>query len=124
MKRKMKRVVITSLIIPMIVLSGCPAYDPPSDKRSVRDSVSDASTMLKNFYRAYMMTIAIDQPKISNVKCDSLRKHYCTKQLIDNIERKWANNDLDYDPFFNAQDADTSNLKSLQIYKVDQAYSV
>ena len=80
--------------------------------------------MLKNFYRAYMTSFAIDPPEVSDIKLDSIRKLYCTKQLTDSLAKAWANSDLDFDPFINAQDADTSNLKSLQISKDDQAYSV
>lgn len=47
-------------------------------------------------------------------RLDSLKEIYCTKSLIDSINVEFEDG-LDYDPFIDAQDADSKMLETLSI---------
>jgi hypothetical protein len=70
--------------------------------------------MLRTFYTNYITEIS----ETSDVKkeisyLDSLTHIYCTSSLLEKIK----NEELDYDPFINAQDADIECLRTLTINK-------
>src|SRR2546430_17492997 len=66
--------------------------------------------MLKNFYTAYMSEFSIvktNTMQTFETRLDSIKKQYCTTNLIDSINKKFKKNELDYDPLINAQDSDS-----------------
>ncbi len=66
---------------------------------------------LKSFYTLYITENAKNQP---NEKLLSTIKHkYCSEKLL----QKLSLEELDYDPFLNAQDCDIEWLKTLSVIK-------
>lgn len=73
------------------------------------DSDQEKIKMLKDFYKAY--TSEIETIDVNWVKVDSIKNLYCTQRLLD-----WRQNEeLDYDPFINAQDLNPELYKILNI---------
>ena len=68
--------------------------------------------MLKEFYTSYMTQFAKWPPEPK--KEDSIRRKYCTTRLLKDIKN---DEDLDYDPWLDAQDTDIAWLKTLSIKK-------
>jgi hypothetical protein len=67
--------------------------------------------VLKEFYRAY--TTEIQHIDLNSERLDSIEKKYCTQKLLD----WWENEELNYDPFINAQDLNPELYKILNIYR-------
>ena len=65
-------------------------------------------SMLRTFYTNYITAIS-EGPIESS---DSIRNSFCTQSLITQINK---DDNLDYDPLINAQDADKRSLKTLKI---------
>lgn len=87
----------------------CSAQSPaPADK---------AAVVLKQFYTAYITVIAGD---INTAKEEKIRKQYATAKLLKKIKYQTEKEELDYDPFLNAQDASTRTLPYLKIVKDPQ----
>ena len=79
---------------------------PPEDQ---------AAKMLKNFYTSYLGTYSKHLLlNIENSKIDSIKKVYCTPKLLNYI---LSIDELDYDPFLNAQMIDIRMLETLTIKK-------
>lgn len=76
--------------------------------------------MLTNFYTAYIKEIASGDLKFEK-KLDSLKNLNCTKILLDSIANEFEENELDYDPFINAQDASMEMIKTLSIKKINNS---
>ena len=74
--------------------------------------------MIKNFYTAYITENS--KMPIDTLQIDALKKKHCTTSLLLKLE----NEDLDYDPFLNAQDCDINMLQSLNIKKAQVATDV
>lgn len=71
--------------------------------------------MLKSFYTSYIIE---DSKMPTNYeKLDSIKSKYCTANLLNKIENQFKKQELDYDPFLNAQDCDIEWLKTLTIRK-------
>ena len=68
---------------------------------------------LKEFYTAYMLSCL--QSKLDLKTEDSILNKYVTKNLQMRIKRASLNNDLDNDPFINAQDCTFEGLKTLNV---------
>jgi hypothetical protein len=66
---------------------------------------------LKQFYTNYI--IEIDKMPLDEVKIKKLKEQYCTSKFITKLEEQ----DLDFDPFLNAQDCNIEWLKTLSIKK-------
>ncbi len=82
------------------------------------NSETEIKDRIKNFYTSYIEISSSSIPLSEmNKKLDSVTKIYCTKDLLDSISYKFENEELDYDPFINAQDSKMSMLKSLMIFK-------
>lgn len=79
------------------------------------DENKEAEVMLAKFYKSYIGEVASYRDfKQMNRKLDSLKKIYCTKSLIDSINVEYEDG-LDYDPFINAQDADSTMIETLSV---------
>ncbi|WP_440133582.1 DUF3828 domain-containing protein [Chitinophaga sancti] len=76
--------------------------------------VDKAAIMLKQFYTAYITVIAGD---INTAKEEKIRKQYATAKLLKKIQDLTDKEELDYDLFLHAQDADTRVLPYLKIVK-------
>lgn len=78
-------------------------------------SESEAIKVIKEFYKLYLNELEEFPPNIS--KMDSIKNIYCTSNfLLDN-----KRNDLDYDPFLNAQDSNVDWLKTLRVEKYSES---
>ena len=67
--------------------------------------------MIKEFYKAYIsQSLDSTSPKKNSARLDSITKIYCTKSLLDSINKEFTTYDLDYDPFLRAQDSDPAML--------------
>ena len=65
--------------------------------------------MLKNFYKEY--TAELESIDVNWEKVDSIEKRYCTERLLN-----WRKSEeLDYDPFINAQDLNPGLYEILNI---------
>ncbi|MCF6404249.1 YbjP/YqhG family protein [Chitinophaga filiformis] len=73
-----------------------------------------AATMLKQFYTSY---ISADEES----QLTSIKKQYCTKKILNRIAK---DEELDADPFLQAQDTDMDWLKTLVISKDAQKPNV
>jgi hypothetical protein len=81
--------------------------------------------MLTDFYTGYI-TIIAKGPMDFEDKLIALKEKCCTKKLLDKVAEDFKN-ELDYDPFINAQDSDVAWLKTLSVVKEPQkenTYSV
>lgn len=78
--------------------------NPPS-------STDEQISMLKEFYKGYITENA--KMPIDFAKVNLMKKKYCTANLLSKIEKE----ELDYDPFLNAQDSNTEWLKTLSVKK-------
>jgi Tfp pilus assembly protein PilN len=81
--------------------------------------------MLTDFYTGYI-TIIAKGPMDYEDKLIALKEKCCTKKLLDKVAEDFKN-ELDYDPFINAQDSDVAWLKTLSVVKEPQkenTYSV
>jgi hypothetical protein len=87
-------------------------------------SEKTAETLLKNFYTEYMTLIASNT--LDSKKEEFIKQKYCTKELLNKINKQFEEEELDYDPFLKAQDANLENLSSLKIENVnkDNQYKV
>jgi len=79
-----------------------------------KTSGDSAVIMLKQFYTAYIT--ADDEKQLS-----SLQKKYCTKKILKRIA---DDEELDSDPFINAQDTDADWLRTMVINKDAQKPNV
>lgn len=81
----------------------------------INASNDGAITMLRQFYTSYIT----EESKMSSneEKLNSIKKQYCTKKILKKIQQ---DEELEYDPFLHAQDADTDWLKTLTISKDPQ----
>lgn len=77
-----------------------------TDPMSVDPNDSTALVFIRMFYKEYLL-------EFENDFVDSVRRKYCTPELI----KKIVNKELDYDPFLNAQDFDDSLLRTLDAKK-------
>lgn len=96
-----------TVILTFLFLSGCQT-----------DSIEfSGETVIKTFYTEYMTEVAsstiVDEE-------NSIKKKYCTKDLLDKIKKQFSEGDLDYDPFLNAQDANVENIPSLTVLRDSQ----
>ena len=79
------------------------------------DENPEAKAMLLKFYKSYISEVASSRDlKQMETRLDSLKKIYCTKSLIDSVNVEFEDG-LDYDPFINAQDADSKMLETLSV---------
>jgi hypothetical protein len=65
------------------------------------NSNKESLKFLKSFYKEYILSFEKNSS-------DSIINQYCTSELIDRLNKS----KLDYDPFLNAQDTDSSILKT------------
>lgn len=73
------------------------------------DSDWEKIEMLKNFYKEY--TTELESMDVNWEKIDSIERQYCTERLLD-----WRKiEELDYDPFINAQDLNPGLYEILNI---------
>lgn len=79
----------------------------------------DAKTMLRQFYTSYI--IEGSNMDSNEGKLNSIKKQYCTKKILNKIQQ---DEELDDDPFLNAQDVDSDWLKTLTISKDPQKANV
>jgi hypothetical protein len=76
--------------------------------------VDKAAFMLKQFYTAYITVISNEN---NSDKEEKIRKQYATAKLLKKIQDLTDKEELDYDLFLHAQDADTRMLPYLKIVK-------
>lgn len=74
-------------------------------------SEKKAMEVIEAFYNNYITEIS--KMPFSIEKIDSIKKMYCSTDLLAQLK----NEEQDYDPFLNAQDFSTDELKSLLIQK-------
>jgi hypothetical protein len=92
-----------------------------------QENTSDiqASNMVKNFYSGYLKAFNSSLDTHIMVKeLDFLKKKYCTKDLIVKIDKQLKNDEIDYDPFIKAQDANIGDEKTLTIKKDEKKTNV
>jgi len=110
----MNKIIFLSLFT-LLFMTGSSVY---SQKISEEKQVI---ALLKEFYTIYMTTVANDQPLQSEKKIDSLKKKYCTKRLL--LRLPTLANQIDADPFLNAQDSSIDCLKTLSVRKNPKAFN-
>ncbi|MEI8203558.1 MAG: DUF3828 domain-containing protein [Bacteroidota bacterium] len=86
-------------------------------KSNVDYSEQQILNMLKSFYTDYItLNSNSDSPKTEQTKNDSILRKYCTMELLKSIG-DLSIDELDYDPFLNAQYFDAEWLKTIAIKK-------
>ena len=121
---------LLSLLIIIFILSSCKknGNTEVKPKMSVKYPEKEIENTVRMFYLAYI-TESLSQKNLNeqNKKLDSITQLYCTQSLLDSINYEFKNNELDYDPFLDAQDVNPEMLKTLFIQKSKQVknqYSV
>jgi hypothetical protein len=90
------------LTVILLLINGCgQAQTKSSDEQAIK--------ILNEFYSNYI--IENSKSQIDQKTINSLKSKYCTSRLLNKIKIE----DLDYDPFLNAQDCDAEWLKTLTI---------
>jgi hypothetical protein len=74
--------------------------------------------MLKQFYTSYITQVASSEG--TEKKLDIIKKRYCTAKLLNKIDKE----ELDSDPFIDAQDVDIDWVKTLFVGKDAQKHDV
>ncbi|GAA3922825.1 hypothetical protein GCM10022209_15100 [Chitinophaga oryziterrae] len=74
--------------------------------------------MLKQFYTSYITQVASSEG--TEKKLDIIKKRYCTAKLLNKIDKE----ELDSDPFIDAQDADIDWVRTLFVGKDAQKHDV
>ena len=77
-----------------------------------------AAIMLKQFYTSY---ITASEESLSEKELNLIRKQYCTPKILNRIAK---DEELDSDPFVNAQDTNMDWLRTLVISKDPQKANV
>ncbi|GAA3919512.1 hypothetical protein GCM10022209_10450 [Chitinophaga oryziterrae] len=67
--------------------------------------------MLKQFYTSYITQVASSEG--TEKKLDIIKKRYCTAKLLNKLDKE----ELDSDPFIDAQDADIDWVRTLFVGK-------
>jgi hypothetical protein len=118
----MKKAVI---ILSAIALLGCTQAakrqaadtEKPSLVAPVSKEEEQAINTLREFYELWITEhskdIDIDENAIADIE-----KKYVSKELSVKLKKVFAEYELDYDPFLNAQDYDIRSLKTLEINPV------
>ncbi len=82
------------------------------EKQKVNNSSDkEIVQMLKNFYKEYVSES--DKMPMNEKKINLIKKRYCTSNLLNKIELL----ELDYDPFVDAQDFNSTLLKTIEFTK-------
>ena len=108
----MKSQFLTSCFVSFLLFFG--TYCQGQNKSS-NDS---AATMLKQFYTSY---ITASEQSLDEKKLDLIKKQYCTKRILNRIAK---DEELDADPFVQAQDTNIDWLRTLVINKDAQKSNV
>lgn len=103
----MKKITLT--ILALICFCGISAQNS--------SSTNSGMEVLRNFYDKMYEIIQDDE---SFQKLYSLKEQYCTKELMDGLSQTIIDEDLDFDPFIDAQDFTIENMQSLIIEKTDE----
>jgi len=90
-------------------------FSNTASRAQVKDADKEIRTMLKEFYTIYITEEYKDGLE------DSIKKKYCTKKILNRIKQ---DEELENDPFVNAQDYDLAWLKTLTINKDSQKENV
>jgi hypothetical protein len=75
-------------------------------------------SMLKQFYTSYITQVASSEG--TEKELDIIKKRYCTAKLLNKIDKE----ELDSDPFIDAQDADIDWVRTLSVGKDAQKHDV
>jgi hypothetical protein len=81
--------------------------------KAAQAQTDSAKLMLSNFYKAYIPTFDMPGAAMSS----KIQKQYSTAKLTAWLKKQFEEEELDYDPYVNAQDADQDWLKTIQINK-------
>lgn len=81
--------------------------------KTAQAQTDSAKMMLLNFYKAYIPTFEMTGIK----QALKVQKQYSTAKLIAWIDKQTEKEELNYDPYVNAQDADQDWLKTIRIEK-------
>lgn len=105
----MKPIILIFLLTSSIPFSNCKSVQSPD-----KSSDDQILAMLKSFYTSYITEVA----ESGNDKTlETVKSKYCSDNLLRKIKTQIENEELDYDPFINAQDSDKAWLKTLSITK-------
>jgi hypothetical protein len=77
---------------------------------------------IEKFYNDYITELSRND--FQNVNADSVLKMYCTPRLISFLKTQYSENELDYDPFLNAQDVDKGIINTLEVRKDKSTYNL
>lgn len=80
-------------------------------------STNSGMEVLSSFYDKIYELI---REEASFQKLYSLKEQYCTKELLDGVAQMIIDEDLDYDPFIDAQDFAIENMQSLVVEKTEE----
>ena len=108
----MKSQFLTSCFVCILIFSGSSCL---GQNKTANDS---AMIMLKQFYTSY---ITANDESLSEKELDLIKKKYCTQKILNRIAK---DEELDSDPFVNAQDTNMDWLKTLVISKDPQKANV
>src|SRR5688572_14383145 len=78
--------------------------------------------LIKQFYKAYNGELSKED--FSSSKRESILKTYCTARFISFLNKQFRENELDWDPFLNAQDTHIKTTETLKVKKVKSKYNL
>lgn len=117
------KIYLISLLIIIFIFSSCKKNENKVIKIKAKTEYSEKEikSMIREFYSVYVTEfLSKNNLNEQKKKLDSITQIYSTKSLLDSINYEFKNNELDYDPFLNAQDANLQMLKTLIIQKSKQ----
>jgi hypothetical protein len=102
--------VVINLILFLVISAGC----------QTASKQPEIISTLNEFYLSYIKELSSDFPDMDRLMV--LKKKFCSSRLLNKLE----NQDLDYDPFLNSQDADQKWAESIEISRgySDYQYNV
>ena len=108
------RIYLYALLLLVVLKSSCMYGQASSDEKQIIG-------MLKSFYTEYMTTLSKDDVRLSVKKIHSLQKTYCTQKLLKKLPM--LSEQIDADPFLQAQDSNIDYIKTLSIVKSQKIFN-
>jgi len=87
----------------------CQSQEQKDDEQSIK--------MLQQFYKSYITLFLAEISDANTASTRAIEEKYCSAELLQEIDRQTETQDLDHDPFLNAQDAIPEMLTTLSIVK-------
>jgi len=107
---------LSVLLCSLFLLSGRAVRAQSAQDSRTSPADEEVFAMLKEFYTGYILGFTDISPE-GRKREDSILRKYCEPALLRKIDKKTRSGELDWDPFLDAQDMDTTCIKTLKFAK-------